>query len=200
MTVFRHIASAAVAATALTLVLTGCADKTPTGSGTGGGGGGEAVAWAENVCKAIEDDLTNLRTAPDINMSNPQQAKDGMVAYLGDLSLAVGNMASGIKDAGKPPVADGVQAVDEMTKILDEVKASIDEARANLEKASVSDPAAFQAAFQKVSQDLSKVADIEDPTQSLKASKELDEAFDKAPTCKKLDSGDSEPASPAPSS
>jgi hypothetical protein len=186
----RRIAMGAVAATVLTLALTGCAEKTTAGSGSAAStspSSGDATAWAEQVCKSIEDDIAKLQQTPDVDPTNLAQAKDTLVAYLGDVSTALDNLSSGFKDAGPPPVADGEQAVDKVTTTIDDMKKTVDDATATLEKASASDPAALQAAFQKVGEDLQKLGDIEDPTKGMKANKELEEAFDKAPTCQKID-------------
>jgi hypothetical protein len=50
----------------------------------------------------------------------------------------------------------------------------------------VSDPAAFQAAFLKVGENLQKLGE-QDPAEILMANKELKEALNKAPTCQKID-------------
>jgi hypothetical protein len=195
----RRLAVAIAAASALSVALTGCgsSDNNAGGSGSGGsssansgasgGGSGDAVAWAEKVCKSVEGDVASLSKTPDIDQSDPAKAKDGMVAYLGGLATALGHMASGIKDAGAPPVADGAQAVTKVTDALEQAKNTVEQAKDNLDKASVTDQAAFQAAFQKVGEDLSKLGDLEDPTKDLESDQTMKDAFQQAPTCKKLD-------------
>jgi hypothetical protein len=197
----RRIAMGAVAATLLTLALTGCADKTTAGSGAGTSpspSSGDATAWAEQVCKSVEGDVAKLSESPDVDPADLEKTKANFVAYLADISTTLDNLANGIKDAGPPPVADGGQeVVDQTITTLDDMKKSVDEAKATLEKVSASDPAAFQAAFEKVGEDLTKLGEVQDPTDGLKANKELDSAFDKAPTCQKIDlgSGTSAPTS-----
>jgi hypothetical protein len=177
----RRLATVAAAATALGLALAGCGDA------NSGGGGGDAVAWAEKVCKSVEGDLAVLTKTPDVDPSNPQQAKESLVTYLGSFATALDHMASGIRDAGTPPVADGAKAVDTVSSALAEAKTSVESAKTNLEQANVSDPASFQAAFTKVGEDMAKLSSLDDPTKDLKANKELNDAFEQAPTCKKLD-------------
>jgi hypothetical protein len=182
-----------VALTALAVALTACSNssdssKAPTG--------GDPVAWAEKVCKSVESQLATMAQSPNIDPNDPKQAKESLLAYLGNFAAALDRIAGGIKDAGSPPVADGSQVVDKVTKAMQDAKKSVDDARDNLQKASVSDPASFQQAYTKVGEDMSKVSNMEDPTKDLKANKELNDAFGKAPTCKKLDAtGPSTPPS-----
>jgi hypothetical protein len=174
----------AAAAAALALALTACGDDSGSGSGST-----TPEAWAEKVCKSVEGDVAALKQTPDIDQSDPQKAKDGMTAYLGQIATALGRMAGGIRDAGAPPVADGAQAADRVTTALEDAKKTVDEAKANLEQAPVNDAAAFQEAFAKVGEDLGALSGLDDPTKDLESNQQLKEAFDKAPTCKKLDEG-----------
>lgn len=205
----RRLTMATVAAAAVTLALAGCGNSNSgSGSGSTGGGstsnssggssGGSAVDWAEKVCKSVEPDIQALGKTPDIDATNMQKTKDNMVEFLGRFSTALGHMASSIKDAGDPPVSGAKQDVDKLVTSLESARKTVDEAKSNLDKASVSDPASFQAAFTKVGEDMSKLGDLEDPTKSLDANKELKDAFDTAPTCKKLDNMGAGPSSSTP--
>jgi hypothetical protein len=186
----RLVATAA----ALLLALTACSDD--SGSGGSGSGSGDAVAWAEKVCKSVEGDVGKLNQTPDIDPSNPAQAKDSLVSYLGTIETALGNMVSGIRDAGDPPVADGKAAVDKLVNTLEGAKTSVGTAKTNLEQAPADDPAALQQAFTKVAQDMEALGDLQDPTKDLESNQQLKTAFDQAPTCKRLDQGsDSTPTS-----
>jgi hypothetical protein len=188
LTMTRLVATAA----ALLLALTACGND----SGSGGSGSGSAVDWAEKVCRSVEGDVGKLQQTPDIDPSNPQQAKESLVAYLGNLETALGNMVQGIRDAGDPPVTDGKAAVDKLTNTLDGAKTSVASAKSNLEQAPVDDPAAFQAAFTKVGEDMQALSNLDDPTKELESNQQLKDAFDQAPTCKRLDQGsDSTPTS-----
>jgi hypothetical protein len=204
---FRRIALVAVAASALSLALTGCGNSNSnSNSGSGGtsgssssGGGGDAVAWAEKVCKSVEGDVAALSKTPDMDATDPQKAKDGMSAYLGSLATALGHMASGIKDAGPPPVSGATDAVSKLTDSLNQAKTTVETAKSNLDKASVTDAAALQDALSKVGEDLAKLGDLQDPTKALESNDTLKNAFETAPTCKKLDAssgGDSTSSAP----
>jgi hypothetical protein len=200
----RRLTVATVAAAALSLALAGCGNSSTSGSGSGsnsgsggsGGGSGSAVDWAEKVCKSIEPDVEALGKTPDVDPSDMAKTKDNMVSFLGKFSTALGHMATSLKDSGDPPVANGKEDVAKLISALDSAKKAVDEAKTNLDKASASDPAAFQEAFTKVGEDLSKLGDLEDPTKSLEANKELKDAFDQAPTCKKIDMGGGSSSTP----
>jgi hypothetical protein len=193
---FRRIALVAVAASALSLALTGCGNSNSnSNSGSGGtsgssssGGGGDAVAWAEKVCKSVEGDVAALSKTPDMDATDPQKAKDGMSAYLGSLATALGHMVSGATDA-----------VSKLTDSLNQAKTTVETAKSNLDKASVTDAAALQDALSKVGEDLAKLGDLQDPTKALESNDTLKNAFETAPTCKKLDAssgGDSTSSAP----
>jgi hypothetical protein len=193
---FRRLAVAAVATAALSIALTGCG-KSNSGSGTGSSGsgsgssGGDATAWAEKVCQAVEGDITALGKTPDVDMSDPQKTKDGMVDYLGKFSTTLDHMAGAIKGAGDPPVSGAKGDVDKLVSELQTAKQTVDTAKDNLAKTDVSDPASFQAAFAKIGEDMGSLSNLDDPTKNLESNQQLKDAFDKAPTCKKLDSGGS---------
>ena len=166
---------------ALTVGLTGC------GSDSKAPPGGDPVAWAEKVCSSVESEVAVLSQQPDIDPSNAKQAKENLITYLTNFSVALDRMSTGIRDAGIPPVTDGAQAVEKVTGAIQDAKKGVDDAKSNLEKANVNNAEEFQAAYTKVGEDMAKLAQFEDPTKDLKANKELNEAFDKAAACKRLE-------------
>ncbi|CRK61085.1 hypothetical protein [Alloactinosynnema sp. L-07] len=192
---------AAVAVLALSLGIAGCGSDTPSTSGgtsaaTGAGGGGDAVAWAEKVCSTVAPEREAFSKVPNIDPTDPVKARDGMVAYLDDLVKALERMVSGIQSAGSPPVADGETAAKRVVDTLEEAKATVSTAKDNLAKVDVTDPAAFQAGFTQVGTDLQKLGEMEDPTKGLRGNRELNEAFEKAASCKALqDPGGATPTS-----
>ncbi|RLK59876.1 hypothetical protein [Actinokineospora cianjurensis] len=198
----RRLVAFTAAAAALTISLAGCggSDKATGGSSSGAAAttttassaasGGDATAWAEKVCASVAPQVTALSTQPEIDQSNPVKAQASLVEYLDKFSGALDKMISSFGDAGDPPVADGKALVAKATSALEEAKTAVDTAKTNLAAASPSDPAAFQAAFLKVGEDLQALQKLEDPTKGLRGSAELDKAFKAAPSCKALD-GDS---------
>ncbi|WP_436493321.1 hypothetical protein [Actinokineospora sp. HUAS TT18] len=180
---------AAFAVLALSLGLAGCGSDSPSTSGgtsTPAASGGDAVAWADKVCSTVAPERDALTTPPNIDPTDPAKARDGMVTYLDTIVKALDRMVGGIKSAGAPPVADGETAAKRVVDTLEEAKATVTTAKDNLAKVDVTDPAAFQAGFTQVGQDLQKLSDMEDPTKGLRGNRELNEAFEKAESCKAL--------------
>jgi hypothetical protein len=166
---------------ALAALLTACSSK--------GSDGVDPVSWAEKVCKSVEGQTAILSQTPNADPNDPAKAKENLLAYLGNLSSGLDKLINGVKDAGTPKVNDGTQVVEKVTKTLRDAKQGVETAKTNLDKATVTDAASFQAARDKVAEDLAKLSDLEDPTRDLKANAELNDAFNKAATCKKLDEG-----------
>jgi hypothetical protein len=178
-----------IALAVITVALAACSNST-------GPDGVDPVAWADKVCKSIEGQTAILSQPPSADTSDPKKAKDDLLAYLGNLAGALDKLSNGVKDAGTPKVNDGSQVVTKVTKTLQDAKRGVEDAKANLDKATVTDAASFQAARDKVAEDLGKLSDIEDPTKDLKSNAELNDAFNKASTCTKLDqTGSSTPPS-----
>lgn len=195
-------------AVSLALVAAGCGDNGGDGGSAGtsgasettasseaaGGGAEDAVAWADQVCSSIKDDIAALTTQPDLDLSNAQAAKDGVLAYLGQLETSLDGMASAVADAGTPPVDGGEDAVKGFTDSIATAKGAVSSAKTKIDAAPVNDPAGFQAAFGAAQEDLSKLGDL-DPTTSLNANDELKKAYNEAPSCQDLENGSSTPTS-----
>jgi hypothetical protein len=195
-----------VAAVLLALVAAGCSDKGNDGGSSSGAsdtnsssssdsGGDDATAWADKVCSGLKDDIAALTTTPEIDQSNPQAAKDGLVAYLAKLETSLDGMASAVSDAGTPPVDGGEDAVNKFLDQISSAKDSVTSAKSKIEAAPVDDPAAFQAAAADATQDLQALSNMGDPTASFSENKELDAAYNKAKSCKELEDSVSSPTS-----
>jgi hypothetical protein len=195
-----------VVAALLALTMTSCGDSgnsgdSSTGSNTsssdsGGDSGGDAVAWADQVCSSMKDDIAALTTQPEIDQTNPQAAKDGLAAYLGTLETSLDGMSGAVEDAGNPPVDGGEDAVKGFLDQIGTAKDAVTSAKSKIEAAPVDDAAGFQAAFASATEDLQKLSDIEDPTASFSANKELDAAYKEAKSCQEMeDSMSSSPTS-----
>ena len=194
---FRRLSLAIVPAAALALALSGCSDSNNSPNSSQGAQSGGAVGWADKVCQSIGDDLTALQERPNLTDTDPQKVRESLIAYLGQLTSTLEGMVSGVKDAGPPPVADGSAQVDKLTTLLGEAKTSLQEAKTNLEQVPANDPAAYQAAVLKVTEEMSNFAKLEDPFKEFEANKELNDAFEQAPACKQINLGS---ASSAPTS
>ncbi|HEV2784727.1 MAG TPA: hypothetical protein VGX25_35530 [Actinophytocola sp.] len=195
--------SAAGVLVVLSLLVSGCASNgaspgtggpsSTTGSGTAASG--ELVDWADRVCQSVESEVGILSRGPNLDTSSPEAARDGLVSYLDELGTAIDRLIGGIEGAGEPPVADGKRLVDETTKGLDQAKETLQTARTKLDQTPMNDPEAAKRAFADVAQDLQGLGDL-DSIRTMEDHPELADAFDKAPTCQKLDSRSSSSSTP----
>jgi hypothetical protein len=184
-------------ALSLALVATGCGNSDGDGGNSGSsadGGNSDAVAWADKVCSGIKDDIAAVSNTPEISQTDPQAAKDGLVDYLGTLETSLDGMASAVEDAGTPPVDNGAAAVQGFLDQIASAKESVGSAKTKVEAAPVDDPAAFQTAVAGATSDLAALGDL-DPTSSFSDNKELEEAYNKAESCKEIEASASTPTS-----
>jgi hypothetical protein len=180
-----------VAAVLLALVAAGCSDKGNDGGSSSGASGTNSSSSSDSG----GDDIAALTTSPEIDQSNPQAAKDGLVAYLAKLETSLDGMASAVSDAGTPPVDGGEAAVNKFLDQISTAKDSVTSAKSKIEAAPVDDPAAFQAAAAEANQDLQALSNMGDPTASFSENKELNAAYNKAKSCKELEDSVSSPTS-----
>jgi hypothetical protein len=195
------------AAVLLALAVGGCGSdaanpSSPTSGSnppSSGAASDEAVAWADKVCKSVESEFGTLTNQPNIDTSDPEAAKTGLVQFLDDFGTALDRLIGGIKGAGEPPVPEGKQPVEETTKGLEQAKRSVEDAKTRLSQTPTNDPAALKQAFTDVGQQLTEVGDL-DTTDSMENVPQLKDAFDKAETCRKLDQQKHKTSSSAPTS
>lgn len=169
---------------------TGSASGTNTASSNGSEASADAVAWADKVCKSVESEVGTLTKKPNIDTSTPETAKAGLVSFLDNLGTALDRLIGGIKGAGDPPVPNGKQAAEETTKVFEEAKKTLQDAKTQLANTRMDDPAAAKQAFTEVANKMTSLGDL-DARRTVDDVPELKDAFEKAPTCKKLDQKDS---------
>ena len=185
-----------VPAAALVLTLSACGSgNTTTGSASGTSStptssgaeaSGDAVAWADRVCKSVESEVGTLTQKPNIDTSSPEAAKAGLISFLDNLGTALDRLVGGIKSAGDPPVPNGKQAAEETAKTFDQAKKTLQEAKTQLEQTNLSDPDAAKQVFTDVATKMTSLGDL-DARHSVDDVPQLKDAFQKAPTCQKLD-------------
>ncbi|GLZ42354.1 hypothetical protein [Actinokineospora sp. NBRC 105648] len=146
-----------------------------------------AVGWVDRVCQAVEANGARLSALPPIDPGKPAEARDGLLAFLGTLSEALTSVNDGITGAGAPPVANGGPAVDKALAGIDGAKTSLDSAKSKLAAIPVTDPVAFQAAITELGPSLGALTDSDGPLKDLRENPEINDAYAKAPTCRKLD-------------
>jgi hypothetical protein len=188
------VPGAAAAVLVLALSACGSGGTTPgsasgtstSASSTGSEASGDAVAWADKVCKSVESEIGTLTEKPNIDTSNLETAKAGLISFMDNFGTALDRLIGGIKGAGDPPVPNGKQAADETAKVFEEAKKTLQDAKTQFEQTPMTDPATARQAFTDVATKLASIGDL-DATHSIEDVPQLKDAFNKAPTCQKLD-------------
>jgi hypothetical protein len=165
---------------------TGSGSSTTSSSPSSGTASGEAVAWADKVCKSVESEIGTLTQEPKIDLSNAASARAGLTKFLDDFGTALDRLIGGIKGAGEPPVPDGKQVSDTAVRQFEQAQQIVSDAKTKLSQVPANDPAALKQAFTDVGQQLTTVGSL-DATKDMRDVPELEDAFKKAETCKKLD-------------
>jgi hypothetical protein len=197
-----------VPAAVLVLTLSACGSgDTTTGSASGTGtpssgnsseASGDAVAWADKVCKSVESEVGTLTQKPNIDTSSPEAAKAGLITFLDKLGTALDRLIGGIKGAGDPPVPNGKEAAEKTAKVFEQAKSTIEDAKIQLAQTNLNDPETAKQAFASVANKMTSLGDL-DAERTVDDVPQLKDAFDKAPTCQKLDQKSSSSSS-APTS
>jgi hypothetical protein len=205
----RGLARLVPGTTALVLALSACgsggtttgsASGTTAASSSGSEASGDAVAWADKVCKSVQSEVGSLTQKPNIDTSTPESLKASLISYMDNLGTALDRLIGGIKGAGDPPVPNGKQAAEETTKVFDEAKKTLQDAKVQLAQTPMDDPAAAKQAFVDVANKLTSLGDL-DARRTLDDVPQLKDAFNKAPTCQKLDqNSSSSPSAPTSTS
>ncbi|GGS48308.1 hypothetical protein [Actinokineospora fastidiosa] len=146
-----------------------------------------AVAWAEQVCTAVEQGGKKLSEFPAVDPNDPAKTKQAMLDYLQRISDTLGELSAGISAAGEPPVDDGAAAVDAALTRIDDLRGALSTAREKLSSVEASDPVAFQTALAEIGPELEGLNTTEGPTTDLKANPELKDAFAQAPACRRVE-------------
>ena len=200
-----RLVAAAVSAVAALAFAAGCGSDSAAppvipapGEGTGSAGTTTAqappadlndpvIAWAEKVCGVVEKGGKALSQIPALDPTDPAKTKQAMLGYLKAISDELARLGEGISAAGDPPVDDGAAAVDAALKRIETLRGSLAKASEKLSAVEATDPAAFQKALADIGPELEGLNTAESPTTDLKANPELKDAFNAAPTCRRVE-------------
>ncbi|WP_409490824.1 hypothetical protein [Amycolatopsis sp. cmx-11-12] len=179
-----RIAFATLSASAAAILLTACGSDEPADSGRHADPA--ALAWVDKVCSGVAAGSAKLAQPPAFDPGNPQGAKSAMVGFLNSLTVALDDMAGGIRNAGVPPVPDGQSAVDKATTTLDETKSKVTATLAKMQDAKVTDKASLDKVIADADSTMSGLSEPEGPIKPLRANPELDLAFAESQTCRQV--------------
>jgi hypothetical protein len=179
-----RIAFATVSVTASAVLLSACGSDDPADAGRHADPA--ALAWADKVCSGVAAGSAKLSQPPAFDPNNPQGAKTAMVGFLNSLTVALDDMAGGIRNAGVPPVPDGQSAVDKATTTLDETKSKVTATLAKMQEAKVTDKASLEKVVADADTTMSGLSEPEGPIKHLRANSELNLAFTESSTCRQV--------------
>ncbi len=191
----RKITSALAVLLAISL-LVACS----SGDGDGGGGGGDdgsaadtvtaPADYAEGLCTAIGDfqaDLqqqsTEFQDAFGTGTPSPEDAKDTLAAFVGDLSDRTQQLIDDVDALGTPDVENGEQVRSTLTGAFEQVVTAFDQAEADIDGLSTDDPAALAEGFTEVATKLQNAGNEISTSFDDLQSPELDEAAADVEAC-----------------
>ena len=192
----RSIARALALLLALTLLAACSDDGGGEGGGTGGDDGGTTdqvtapADYVEGLCTAVgdfQDDLeqqgTEFQNAFGSGTPSPEEAKDTLATFVGDLSTRTQQLIDDVQALGTPDVDNGDEVRTALTSAFERVVEAFDQAEADIEALSTDDPAALAEGFTEVGTQLQEAGtDISASFDDLQ-SPELDEAAADVPAC-----------------
>jgi hypothetical protein len=180
-------------AVALALAASACG-----GSGGGGAGGTDPGKYAASVCGALVDWQTTLQNSGTemssglSSSSTPSEVKSKFVDFMSAAVDATETLQSKAKSAGPPDVKDGEKFQADLDGALDTAVKAFKNARDKAKQLPTSDTAAFQsqasALGQTLTQEGNKISTQFNGLSGKYDSKDLNDAFDKEPSCKNVSS------------
>lgn len=170
----------------LGLAVAACGSKAPAPQDTGQHADPAAIAWADKVCTGVQAGSAKLGNPPSLQSGDVTKTADAIVKFLGSISSALDDMASGIKAAGPAPVPNAQAAVDKAAGTLGETKTMLDQTKSKMEQAKVGDQKSLQKLVSDADASFAKLSEPGGPIKDLRANPELNLAFDESPTCRRV--------------
>ena len=184
-------ASFAAVAVAVALVAGGCG-----GDDGGSAGGADPEQYAADVCGAISDWQKELQTSATTMQSKltprstPEDVKTELVAFMEGATKSTEDMLGKVKEAGPPAVEDGEALQRDLENGLGDAHTAFAQARDKVKELPTDDRAAFQREASTLGTTLNqqgtKIGETFNGLSTKYDSRELNEAFDKEPSCKSL--------------
>ena len=188
--VVRALIVGIVAAAAL--LAAGC------GGGDGGGSasGADPEQYAADICGAISDWRKELQTSQTTMSSKlgasptPEEVKTQLVAFMEGATKSTEDMVDKVKEAGPPDIEKGEALQRDLEQGLTAAQTAFASARDEVKKLPTDNPSAFQSQAQKLGTTLTeegtKIGETFNGLSTKYDSDELNEAFDKEPSCQGL--------------
>lgn len=176
---------------AAALVVAGCG-----GDDGGSASGADPEQYAADVCGAISDWQKELQTSATTMQSKlsasstPEDVKSELVAFMEGATKSTDDMLAKVKEAGPPAVEDGEALQRDLEQGLGDAQTAFADARDKAKELPTEDRAAFQreasALGATLNQEGGKIGQTFNGLSTKYDSRELNEAFDKEPSCQSL--------------
>ena len=155
--------------------------------------GVEAEAWVRQVCTDLLNFTDQLQTSNTNLQASVQgeaslaEARQRIVTFFDEAVRASDQLRGSLARVGKPAVENGATINRELRQGIDQTRNSFVDAKTRSEGLSVDDPTAFQREAAAVGQDIRAASErARGDIARLRSSKELEQAADKEPACRKL--------------
>ena len=171
-------------------------------AGCGGGDDGGSAAgadpeqYAADVCGAISDWQKELQTSATTmqsklgTASTPEDVKTELVSFMEGATESTDDMLAKVKEAGPPDIEDGEALQRDLEKGLGDAQTAFAAARDKAKELPTGDRAAFQREAQALGTTLNeegaKIGQTFNGLSTKYDSQELNEAFEKEPSCRNL--------------
>ncbi len=146
----------------------------------------EAVAWTDQVCRALAGFTRAATTSPQIDRADPDAAVKELDRYLRATSDELQHALTALDAVSPSPVDGGDVYVGRLEEALRGIRSGFDSARTQLAAVDVADPAQLATAVPAALAPLQELRNLPAPTEGLRDSEELAAASEQADSCRLL--------------
>lgn len=120
-------------------------------------------------------------------MRSPESMQEALSGYTGKVIGALDGMIVGLREAGPPPVADGVKLAGQVRTGLGKARKAFLRVKSTIDSADLKNQRKFLAAVRQAGKLTRAVEKLDDPVQAFDDSRELSRAYRDAPSCQRLE-------------
>ncbi len=156
-----------------------------------------ALAWTESVCTAVVPVVARLAAAPAVRFDAPEATRQEYLTYLADGIATTDRARAALAAAGPAPVTDGDALAEQVRGNVADLRADLVDARAQVERTDPGSAAALARVLVGGSNLVGALLEGAQVAGTINRDPALREAYDRAPSCGRLDrSGATAPTAP----
>ncbi|MGW1072427.1 small secreted protein [Streptomyces sp. NPDC002537] len=185
----KKLVAALSGGAALVLVLTGC--------GGGDDGSKKLDDWAKKVCDQMQPQVKKIQEA-NHSIAGVQSEEDSKKVQQTDSAAFQANadaykaLATGVENAGAPPVKDGETSQKNAVKALNDLSSAYAGLKKRIDGLDTGDKLKFSAGLHDIGTDIGKLSGQSDDALKKLQSGDLGKAMTKQPGCQKTSASPSE--------